>query len=271
MRLGLTKMRLALGTTARLWCDHGGDQCRDSHDCGGDAAAYVLGALEPEEAEAFSRHLASAWSAATRSTRSSRSSTRCRWRRRSNALRGGSGAACCGRARGAHGRGVAGRGARGGCGSGLLLARPAVAAGRARGRVGVSGRRARLERLGRHAHDPGARARFARDGPAARRRRPRRADRAPPPAAAGRPHLRGMGLTRRAGAPRRPARSSASTPAAPPTSASRAACTASARCWSPRSRPAAALCRRTAGDRRPAGLSSERFHPTAVIRIGRGS
>jgi anti-sigma-K factor RskA len=28
------------------------------HDCGGDAAAYVLGALEPEEAEAFSRHLA---------------------------------------------------------------------------------------------------------------------------------------------------------------------------------------------------------------------
>jgi anti-sigma-K factor RskA len=27
------------------------------HDCGGDAAAYVLGALEPHEAEAFSRHL----------------------------------------------------------------------------------------------------------------------------------------------------------------------------------------------------------------------
>jgi anti-sigma-K factor RskA len=27
------------------------------HDCGGDAAAYVLGALEPAEAEAFSRHL----------------------------------------------------------------------------------------------------------------------------------------------------------------------------------------------------------------------
>ena len=27
------------------------------HDCGGDAAAYVLGALEPQEAEAFSRHL----------------------------------------------------------------------------------------------------------------------------------------------------------------------------------------------------------------------
>lgn len=29
------------------------------HDCGGDAAAYVLGALGPEEAEAFTRHLAS--------------------------------------------------------------------------------------------------------------------------------------------------------------------------------------------------------------------
>ena len=28
------------------------------HDCGADAAAYVLGALEPEEAEAFGRHLA---------------------------------------------------------------------------------------------------------------------------------------------------------------------------------------------------------------------
>jgi anti-sigma-K factor RskA len=27
------------------------------HDCGADAAAYALGALEPEEAEAFSRHL----------------------------------------------------------------------------------------------------------------------------------------------------------------------------------------------------------------------
>ena len=27
------------------------------HDCGADAAAYVLGALEPQEAEAFSRHL----------------------------------------------------------------------------------------------------------------------------------------------------------------------------------------------------------------------
>lgn len=29
-----------------------------NHDCGADAAAYVLGALEPEEAEAFGRHLA---------------------------------------------------------------------------------------------------------------------------------------------------------------------------------------------------------------------
>ena len=29
------------------------------HDCSGDAAAYVLGALEPAEAEAFTRHLAS--------------------------------------------------------------------------------------------------------------------------------------------------------------------------------------------------------------------
>jgi anti-sigma-K factor RskA/putative zinc finger protein len=29
-----------------------------AHDCGGDAAAYVLGALEPDEAEAFRRHLA---------------------------------------------------------------------------------------------------------------------------------------------------------------------------------------------------------------------
>jgi anti-sigma-K factor RskA len=28
------------------------------HDCGGDAAAYALGALEPAEAEAFRRHLA---------------------------------------------------------------------------------------------------------------------------------------------------------------------------------------------------------------------
>ena len=28
------------------------------HDCGADAAAYVLGALEPAEAEAFTRHLA---------------------------------------------------------------------------------------------------------------------------------------------------------------------------------------------------------------------
>ena len=30
-----------------------------THDCGNDAAAYVLGALEPEELEAFRRHLAS--------------------------------------------------------------------------------------------------------------------------------------------------------------------------------------------------------------------
>jgi anti-sigma-K factor RskA len=30
-----------------------------AHDCGGDAAAYVLGALEPDEAEEFRRHLAS--------------------------------------------------------------------------------------------------------------------------------------------------------------------------------------------------------------------
>lgn len=30
-----------------------------AHDCGGDAAAYVLGALEPDEAEAFRRHLTS--------------------------------------------------------------------------------------------------------------------------------------------------------------------------------------------------------------------
>jgi anti-sigma-K factor RskA len=30
----------------------------ENHDCGGDAAAYVLGALDPPEAEAFRRHLA---------------------------------------------------------------------------------------------------------------------------------------------------------------------------------------------------------------------
>jgi anti-sigma factor RsiW len=36
-----------------------GDQMAENHDCGGDAAAYVLGALEPEEAEAFVRHMAS--------------------------------------------------------------------------------------------------------------------------------------------------------------------------------------------------------------------
>ena len=34
------------------------DSMPGKHDCGADAAAYVLGALEPEEAEAFSRHLA---------------------------------------------------------------------------------------------------------------------------------------------------------------------------------------------------------------------
>jgi anti-sigma-K factor RskA len=35
-----------------------GDRISDRHDCGGDAAAYVLGALEPAEAEAFRAHLA---------------------------------------------------------------------------------------------------------------------------------------------------------------------------------------------------------------------
>ena len=30
----------------------------DSHDCGGDAAAYVLGALDPVEVSAFEKHLA---------------------------------------------------------------------------------------------------------------------------------------------------------------------------------------------------------------------
>jgi anti-sigma-K factor RskA len=30
----------------------------ETHDCGGDAAAYVLGALDPAETEAFRRHLA---------------------------------------------------------------------------------------------------------------------------------------------------------------------------------------------------------------------
>lgn len=34
------------------------DAMSETHDCGGDAAAYVLGALEPGEAEAFRRHLA---------------------------------------------------------------------------------------------------------------------------------------------------------------------------------------------------------------------
>lgn len=33
------------------------DAMSGAHDCGGDAAAYVLGALEPAEAEAFRRHL----------------------------------------------------------------------------------------------------------------------------------------------------------------------------------------------------------------------
>jgi anti-sigma factor RsiW len=33
------------------------DEMSESHDCGHEAAAYVLGALEPAEAEAFSRHL----------------------------------------------------------------------------------------------------------------------------------------------------------------------------------------------------------------------
>ncbi len=35
----------------------GGENMPGTHDCGGDAAAYVLGALEPAEAEAFRRHL----------------------------------------------------------------------------------------------------------------------------------------------------------------------------------------------------------------------
>jgi len=34
-----------------------GERMSANHDCGGEAAAYVLGALEPEEAEAFRRHL----------------------------------------------------------------------------------------------------------------------------------------------------------------------------------------------------------------------
>jgi anti-sigma-K factor RskA len=32
-------------------------QMSEGHDCGGDAAAYLLGALEPAEADAFERHL----------------------------------------------------------------------------------------------------------------------------------------------------------------------------------------------------------------------
>jgi anti-sigma-K factor RskA len=34
-----------------------GEEMSGTHDCGGDAAAYALGALEPAEAEAFERHL----------------------------------------------------------------------------------------------------------------------------------------------------------------------------------------------------------------------
>ncbi len=34
-----------------------GERTFAAHDCGGDAAAYVLGALDPAEAEAFERHL----------------------------------------------------------------------------------------------------------------------------------------------------------------------------------------------------------------------
>ncbi len=34
-----------------------GEQMSDRHDCGGDAAAYALGALEPGEAEVFREHL----------------------------------------------------------------------------------------------------------------------------------------------------------------------------------------------------------------------
>jgi len=34
-----------------------GEAMSGAHDCGGDAAAYVLGALEPAEADAFRRHL----------------------------------------------------------------------------------------------------------------------------------------------------------------------------------------------------------------------
>jgi|SRR5579863_6206944 len=33
------------------------DAMSETHDCGGDAAAYALGALEPQEAEAFRAHL----------------------------------------------------------------------------------------------------------------------------------------------------------------------------------------------------------------------
>ena len=36
-----------------------GDSMSGERDCGADAAAFVLGALEPSEAEAFRRHMAS--------------------------------------------------------------------------------------------------------------------------------------------------------------------------------------------------------------------
>ena len=36
-----------------------GAHMSENRDCGADAAAYVLGALEPAEAEAFRRHMTS--------------------------------------------------------------------------------------------------------------------------------------------------------------------------------------------------------------------
>ena len=36
----------------------GDDRIANGHRCGEDAAAYVLGALEPDEAQAFRAHLA---------------------------------------------------------------------------------------------------------------------------------------------------------------------------------------------------------------------
>ena len=65
---------------------HGSEDPRD--DCGADAAAYVLGALEPDEAGAFRATSRPARSAATRSARSVRSSTRCRSARRRTRRRG---------------------------------------------------------------------------------------------------------------------------------------------------------------------------------------